>query len=167
MMDALSATQFKPEECQLWNFSTNKCHGKGYGQVSIGRKKFYVHRLALEFALGRTIESGKVAMHSCDQPLCFNPLHLSEADQHINIQDKVYKKRQHKGDEVWSAILSADEVIEIRRQLASGIYHHVIAVRFKVARGTISQIARGHTWKSVPSPITIRKHIESERNKII
>jgi uncharacterized protein YerC len=45
--------------------------------------------------------------------------------------------------------LTPDKVVEIRRLLDDGLTHTDIGSRYGVSQATISQIARGKTWKTV------------------
>lgn len=71
-------------ECWLWTGVRNK---QGYGRVSkrTGRT-LMAHRVALADRLGRPIAEGMLAVHSCDNPPCVNPAHLSESTQSENIK---------------------------------------------------------------------------------
>ena len=72
-----------------------------YYQVSISRKGFYIHRIALERKLGRPIQLNHQAAHTCDYKSCVNPDHLYEATDKQNKHD--IKQRQ---PEVWASRLN-------------------------------------------------------------
>lgn len=67
----------------------------GYGEFSTwrdgGRQRHYAHRYALT-DVGTDV-SGKVVMHSCDNPPCVNPSHLTPGTQADNIHDAMSKGR--------------------------------------------------------------------------
>jgi hypothetical protein len=69
----------------------------GYGQIGgtvDGRQeRKYAHRLAWELANNRPVPDGLVVMHSCDNPRCVNPSHLSVGTQSQNIHDSIRKGR--------------------------------------------------------------------------
>lgn len=50
-----------------------------------------MHRVALERKLGRPIETGKFALHTCDNKSCMNPDHLYEGTRKDNAQDRVLR----------------------------------------------------------------------------
>lgn len=79
--------------CMLWLASTQL---SGYGRLSVGpakaRKLLGAHRVALYLATG---EWGVEAMHSCDNPRCCNPEHLSWGTKALNMWDMVQKGRHH------------------------------------------------------------------------
>jgi hypothetical protein len=64
----------------------------GYGKMAIGLKRLSAHRVAYAMLVG-PIPEGKVLMHSCDNPACINPDHLSIGTQKENIQDSIGKGR--------------------------------------------------------------------------
>lgn len=57
-----------PDECWLFN---GPRHPRGYGIFDSG-----AHRFSLELKLGRLLEPGEMATHTCDNPPCVNPAHL-------------------------------------------------------------------------------------------
>jgi len=80
-----------------WEYTRTRTQPYGYGQISIYRKRYPVHRLAAflykEFDLGSELE----ITHSCDNPPCFNPEHLHPMTHFWNIQDSVKKGRRRGG----------------------------------------------------------------------
>ena len=95
-------TKFKrsgPDECWEW-FGARS--GRGYGRIHIydrrGRKKYEgAHRVAWELANGRRVPQGLLVMHSCDNPPCVNPAHLSVGTQLENMRDAARKGRLQRG----------------------------------------------------------------------
>jgi hypothetical protein len=82
-----------------WPWTGPRQTGGRYGiaaKVDYGHV-IYAHRRALELALGRELLPGMVAMHSCDNPPCCNPLHLSEGTKADNAADMVAKGRAPRG----------------------------------------------------------------------
>ena len=87
-----------PDECWPWTRGLDK---DGYGKFTIkedGEKQRHVraHRTALTLKLGRPPVG--VTRHSCDNPICCNPNHLSEGTQLENRADAVARDRTAKGD---------------------------------------------------------------------
>lgn len=103
------------DACILWPYGTND---KGYGQVHVGDKSLYVHRIAYEKTVG-PIPPGKELMHSCDIPACFNPRHLSPALHIDNMLDASAKGRMHKhykhGPETQAQIVAAGSSVSSYR----------------------------------------------------
>jgi hypothetical protein len=80
--------------CLIWQGSKNKA---GYGYYSLHTKTIYAHRHAMQIKNGGPIPKGQVVMHSCDNPSCFNPSHLSIGTYTDNAQDRQQKGRGRTG----------------------------------------------------------------------
>jgi hypothetical protein len=63
--------KFEQTGCWLWQGSLSQ----GYGQVSLGGKSYYVHRLVYEQFCG-PIPADMELHHLCDNTNCVNPSHL-------------------------------------------------------------------------------------------
>jgi len=74
----------KTDECWLWVAGMRP---NGYGQFSVGYKKFYPHRLAYELANG-PIQEGHVIDHRCHVKACVNPEHLRSISQKQNAENR-------------------------------------------------------------------------------
>ena len=51
--------------------------------------------------------------HKCDNPSCFNPLHIFLGDDQVNHADKVAKNRHPKGENAAAAKLTEAQIFEI------------------------------------------------------
>ncbi len=78
---------------------TDECvdHGQagtkqGYGKTCFRQRQMGLHRAVYWHYSGNDPE-GKVVMHSCDNPRCINPKHLTLGTQSDNILDCVSKGR--------------------------------------------------------------------------
>jgi hypothetical protein len=81
--------------CVLWIGTTN---ADGYGVIGSGTSKgrmILAHRASYEIHVG-LIPPGIFILHSCDNPPCVNPAHLSLGNQADNIADMLSKGRQRK-----------------------------------------------------------------------
>ncbi len=65
--------------CWLWQ----GCLVKGHGQMGVGKKRVYTHRLAYEELVG-PIPAGLVLDHLCRTPQCCNPAHLEPVTVQVN-----------------------------------------------------------------------------------
>lgn len=81
---ALIDPECGPASC--WPFLGNVAHN-GYGHIRRGQKKTVkAHRWAYEHFYG--VEPGKMlVMHTCDNKLCCNPLHLKLGTHKENMKD--------------------------------------------------------------------------------
>ena len=99
-----------------WEWSANK-NNKGYGMFrcrSLGfRSKQLAHRLSYAAANG-PIEAGKVIMHTCDNPPCVNPAHLSVGTHADNMADASMKFRRPQQK------YTADQITELLKDYVAG-----------------------------------------------
>jgi len=140
-----------PDDCWLWTANKLKA---GYGQFQIGGKggpTKLAHRLAFEYANGRPPNEGMVIMHSCDNPGCVNPSHLSEGTYRENTEDMVRKGRNcfhvAYGEDSAVAKLMDEDVREIRA--AEGVTNASLGRKFGVSPSTIKAVRNRTTWKHV------------------
>lgn len=89
---------------------------------------------------------GDEALHSCDVPMCLNPRHLRWGSQADNAADMVERGRVSRP----AARLTPDQVVEIRRKLASGEQGTRLAMEFGVSMSLIHAIKHRKVWKDVP-----------------
>lgn len=118
-----------------WNF--NGCKTKdGYGRVKRGGVNYMAHRYALSVHLGRPIGEGLVVMHSCDNPSCVNPEHLSEGTQADNIRDCIEKGRGNRSGSNHSV-----------KPKVSPHERRLMVIRKRALQGwAIPAIAKYHKW---------------------
>lgn len=148
-----AVAQFKTDRCVNWPWGK---HGKdGYGCVWYEGQCQKVHRLVCEIAHGPPPPGKELALHSCDNPSCVNPNHLRWGDHQDNALDR---ERRNRGNHIHSAahhstILVEDDVLHIRELAARGEPYADLGRSYGVSPSTISQIARGLSWKHVGGPI--------------
>lgn len=135
-----------PDECWPWLAAVDQ---DGYGKVrDSGQRDRRAHAVALEEATGE-LAQGRDAMHSCDNPPCCNPAHLSWGTKQDNRQDCVHKQRQARGERHGSAKLTQPQVDTIRRRhrrLCRNNGTLALAREFGVNKNTIDRIVNGHGW---------------------
>lgn len=78
-----------------WEWIGERTSG-GYGLATLWRKhqrvfRVYAHRLS--YAIHNHQWPSGIILHSCDNPGCVNPEHLSEGTQADNVADMVQKGR--------------------------------------------------------------------------
>lgn len=132
-----------------WNWTKGLTAG-GYGQITYECKKYAPHRLAWEFANNKKIDKGMVIMHSCDNPACVNPKHLSMATQAENVADMMQKGRfkdyDKSGENNPRSIVKKEDVKAIFE--ADGT-HQEIADKFGYPYHAVSSIRIGRNWKVI------------------
>lgn len=139
-----------PNECWPWTAAVNE-HGYGVMRPE-GRRSgptVKAHRVSLMLA-GVDI-GGLVIRHSCDNPPCVNPAHLSVGTKADNSADMVSRDRHARGSRSGTSKLTEAQVVDIRRRAAAGELHRVLATEYGVSRPTITQIVSGRTWRHVLS----------------
>lgn len=67
---------------------------RGYGDFSYRGKNYRAHRIAYQLAKG-PIPPGYVVAHSCDNPPCCNPDHLSAKTELENAAEMIEKRRNY------------------------------------------------------------------------
>jgi hypothetical protein len=96
-----------PDEC--WPWTGGDRHEFGYGRFHLNNTppiRIWAHRFAYMITTAQDA-TGLVVMHSCDNPPCVNPSHLSLGTQADNVADAKAKGRMN---------LSGLELSPTRRQ---------------------------------------------------
>jgi len=78
-----------PDDC--WEWQGARSHG--YGRLKFRGKLFLAHRVAYTLAHGPITDVRMLVMHSCDNPPCCNPAHLSLGSYLDNARDMDAKGR--------------------------------------------------------------------------
>jgi hypothetical protein len=136
-------------ECWIW-----VGHQAGnYGSFSIGARTLgtvLAHRFSWAMHNNQEIPSGMVIMHSCDNPLCVNPNHLSVGTHMENTHDMLKKGRHtyiaHVGEENGKSVLNAKIVKEIRE---SKMNHAELGRFYGVSTSCIRGVRTGRTWSHI------------------
>ena len=120
--------------CWGWSGSVNS---SGYGRIG----RLYVHRLSYELHCG-PIPRGMLVMHSCDNPPCTNPAHLSVGSYADNRHDAASKGRLNgRGISPKPRRLSSKQLVEIHAMRSHGSSRAEIARRFGISVQHVSNIA--------------------------
>lgn len=83
-----------PDKCWDWSGAHNR-----YGYFRIGKSMYRSNRMAYLLHYGKDPEKLHV-IHSCDNPMCCNPAHLSLGTHYDNMQDKANKGRAKNGSTI-------------------------------------------------------------------
>lgn len=141
-----------PTDCWLWTATRTQA---GYGSFRIGsltdgtRRKEMAHRVAYMLANNTDIPAGKVIMHSCDNPPCVNPAHLSVGSYSENGKAAYDRKRRvstvkpREGHP--RAKLTEAQVAYIRKTGKNRTLKDM-AQEFGVSTSTIDAVRRNVNW---------------------
>jgi hypothetical protein len=122
------------------------CTEDGYPRMKIDGKGTRVHRYLYEQDNGK-IPDGLVICHHCDTPNCINVKHLFLGTVNDNVQDKVRKGRQNKGEKNGRAKLTEEQVVEIRKDTISS--DGELSRKYGVNRVVIHRIKIRRLWKHI------------------
>ena len=145
-MKAKHAPDAGPDDCWKWTGARRL----GYGRLNVSGKTWNAHRLAYTLAVG-PIPVGINVLHSCDEPPCFNPAHLSLGTQTDNMRDMRQKNRwrAHIGSGHGMAKLTEEQIKDIRQRRMSGERLQLIAESYGVTKALVHQIVHRKIWKHV------------------
>lgn len=139
--------------CWKWTGAADK---RGYGRFRPGPRgvpMIGAHRFAFE-QYGGVVGPGQVVMHSCDNPWCVNPTHLSAGTNKENTADAMRKGRMrhffHPGPNPRrgkGAKLDATKAAEIKK--LNHLPRRNVAEMYGVSPQLISNIRSGRAWRHV------------------
>ena len=134
------------EDCWLWLGGT--C--RGYGVFSVRHISRYAHRTSYVIHRPQEDIRGLVVRHSCDNPSCVNPAHLSVGTQLDNMADRGAKGRTARGQLSGVAKLT-DSLVREARELyrIGGFTQAELAMRCGVSASTMQAVLNGTTWRHV------------------
>lgn len=132
--------------CWFWGgFIQNN----GYGTLTVNKVHVLVHRLSYEEFYQQKIPSGMMILHSCNNRSCINPNHLRMGTHADNMQDMVDADRAAKGEQNGHALLTEDQVKQIKHLSRQGVAIHILTKMFSCSRSTIKDIRSGRCWNWV------------------
>lgn len=135
------AVNEKTNACIEWPYGKTKA---GYGQVVYGTQILYAHRAMCERAYGPAPTTAHESAHSCGNPPCINPRHLSWKTHAGNMADTIPHGTSTRGERSSSARLTQEQALKIRDEPCP---QAVLAERFGVTQQTVSDIKTGKTWR--------------------
>lgn len=150
----------RPELGPCWVWTVGKLAG-GYGVFWSDDRNVTSHRFSYGLAHG-PIPEGIFVCHRCDNRSCVNPGHLFPGTLQDNTDDMVAKgrqatgdrssarlhpERQHRGEQINTAKLTADQVREIRNRPHES--QRALAREYGVSQRAILFILQRRTWRHV------------------
>jgi len=148
-------------ESGCWEWTASKAN-KGYGAFGIGGIVVKAHRVAFLWS-GGVVPSGLYLMHSCDNPACVNPSHMSVGSKADNNADMCRKGRHRPGGSKTPkarckyergathhhAKLTEDSVRNLRSDRNLGISFSQLAKKYQITSSCAYRIAKGLSWTHV------------------
>jgi hypothetical protein len=134
----------KSDKCWIW---VGCKVGNGYGHFRNDSGLILAHRFSYQSYIG-PIPKDMNVLHSCDNPSCVNPEHLSLGTHTQNMRDMWSKGRNtHKGEKNTKAKLSWEKVSKMRNMYNSGKYSQKeLSIIFGVVRSVICGIVTNKLW---------------------
>ena len=134
----------KTDGCWIWHGSRLK---RGYGRMHINGTTWKAHRLSYLLHNNR-LSRELIICHSCDNPSCVNPAHLSQGTNADNMRDRDNKFRMMHGERTNTAKLTEVQVLEIRARYAAGETNKsALAREYGVSNPLIGCIIRRDNWR--------------------
>ena len=140
-------TKAGPDDC--WEYA--KAPSARYGFIARPGTNGGIalaHRYSYELHVG-PIPEGMCVCHTCDNTACVNPAHLWLGTNAENTADKMAKGRHIKGETHTSAVLTEQDVLDIRRRYAAGETQVSLAAEYGRNQGHISKITRRAIWTHI------------------
>ena len=131
--------------CMVWQGPRFKWGG--YGRVIIAGKQRRAHRVLFEILNG-PLPPGREVCHSCDNPPCCNPKHLSAGTHAQNMAEMKAKGRAKapRGEDSPRAKVDAATVKEIRRRALTDTVPRISRF-YGLNPSTVRDILAGNTWR--------------------
>lgn len=148
-----SAAGRTDDECWPYAGSLDSRPGKEYGRYGTDRltpgksRQWGAHVLAYILFVG-PIPQGQVVRHACDNPSCVNyRQHLILGTYQDNSNDMVNRGRSMTGTKHPKAVLTEDDVLEIRRLAGNGVPMMEIQQFYSVTYNCVFRIVTRDRWK--------------------
>lgn len=141
-------------DARCWNWKGSKDEF-GYGRF---RMPWAVERAPRLAFLSRNGYLPENACHKCDNPSCCNPAHIFSGTAEDNMRDMVSKGRgyTHRGEAHPGHVLTADQVLEMRREYAAGgISMAKLGKKYACSYAAARDVVNQKSWRTIlPQIIT-------------
>lgn len=134
------------DDSECWEWGRYR-QANGYGTCRFQKLQTYAHVVAFVLSHGTPPNGKTQVLHSCDNPACCNPNHLSAGSQVDNMKDMDSRGRRNHGKK---AKLSQDAVRLIRERLMlDPRCSYRMAAELGVHPQTIYNVRDGNTWRGI------------------
>lgn len=136
---------YEPSDgCKLWPYALDK---RGYGWLVRQGKRYAVHALACLAWHGPPPPGTGAAHGPCHNPQCWSGAHVSWRTHQENMADKTRDGTNPAGERNPGARLTAEEVLQIRADYASGrVSQKSLSEAYGTCDSNISNIVNGKRW---------------------
>ena len=135
------------DEDECWNWTASKTTD-GYGRFRYLDKIVRAHRFSYQLKHNKLIDDCMCILHSCNNPSCVNPSHLSEGTNDENMEYMVKTGQSCRGSNVNTSKLNKEQVDEIRHKYANTTTsYNKLAKEYCVHKSAIANIIKGINWK--------------------
>ena len=133
-------------ETGCWEWTAGK-KGGGYGTFWISGRLTGAHRAALLLFKGEPLNTPMDAMHSCDNPGCVNPDHISYGTRSDNMKDcsrkgRIRGTRDWRGQKNPKSKLSPEQHDDIVRLVCAGMSRLSASEKFGVTPERVGQLIK-------------------------
>jgi hypothetical protein len=121
----------------------------GYPKITISNRSYYAHRVSWEDATGLTVPDGMVLRHSCDNPPCIEPTHLTPGTQAENVGDQIARHRlvRMRGATHVLSKLTPEQVQEIRDRFdRGGVTKAELAREYEISATGVWRVITGRSY---------------------
>lgn len=115
-----------------WEWVGNKT-AQGYGIFIVAGKPVSAHRWSFSY-YNSAIKEGMHVLHSCNNPGCVNPKHLSQGTHNDNMQDMIAKGRNSR---IAGAFVNKDNIHDLTEIIKAGANVTQLAKDLGVAKSTL------------------------------
>lgn len=130
-----------PDACWPWLRGRSR---EGYGKIYWANNRCRLaHRLALELHQEAPVPRNMEVLHSCDNPPCCNPAHLSAGSHADNMRQMSERNRASKGTRHPRTKVGDDQVTVTRRLAGGGVRLEDLAILLGVSQSYVSRLVRG------------------------
>lgn len=150
-----------PDECWPWTAGFRTIRSD-YGTFHLQRHDWLASRVA--FFISTRIDPAELwVLHSCDNPRCVNPAHLSLGSAKENARQMFERGRSYDrvGEGNPRAKLTARQVKEMRVAYRDGKPMRQLAAFYGIGQTQASRIVRGESWDSLPVQDNSRRIVPS------
>jgi len=133
-------------DSECWEWGGGFKRKGGYGAY----RSHAAHRVSAAITFGR-VPRGMTVRHSCDNPPCVNPAHLSFGTQAENVRDREerHRRKPPRGDSNGNSVIRDSDVAKIVEYAMAGESQSSIGKRFGVTRHAIGRILRGQSYQHI------------------